>query len=222
MSPLFPPIAFSQTSVPCLRAAVIEAVNWLLGRLVLQLWFPDKFKYFPRLITHTLTFLSEKWFFRAVVSSPQQPWSKAKISIIFLLFGPHKPDDKAFLLAGFCESQKAPDRSCEGFCHFLPFSLRISPPASTSPYSNDLQLRPPIYQRHCCSPACHHPPHPPVPTVALLSQTPAEALLGRSATAGAKQRQSKLPTSLLNALALLWPELLGAHLLMQKKMMAFM
>ena len=119
MSPLFPPIAFSQTSVPCLRAAVIEAVNWLLGRLVLQLWFPDKFKYFPRLITHTLTFLSEKWFFRAVVSSPQQPWSKAKISIIFLLFGPHKPDDKAFLLAGFCESQKA---SRQVLWRVLPFS----------------------------------------------------------------------------------------------------
>ena len=119
MSPLFPPVAFSQTSVPCLRAAVIEAVNWLLGRLVLQLWFPDKFKYFPRLITHTLTFLSEKWFFRAVVSSPQQPWSKAKISIIFLLFGPHKPDDKAFLLAGFCESQKA---SRQVLWRVLPFS----------------------------------------------------------------------------------------------------
>ena len=119
MSPLFPPIAFSQTSVPCLRAAVIEAVNWLLGRLVLQLWFPDKFKYFPRLITHSLTFLSEKWFFRAVVSSPQQPWSKAKISIILLLFGPHKPDDKTFFLVAFCESQTA---SHQVLWRVLPFS----------------------------------------------------------------------------------------------------
>ena len=177
MSPLFPPIAFSQTSVPCLRAAVIEAVNWLLGRLVLQLWFPDKFKYFPRLITHSLTFLSEKWFFRAVVSSPQQPWSKAKISIILLLFGPHKPDDKNLPLSCLLwVTNSLPSGPVKGFAIFFLSHSGFLPAPPPSLSSNGLQLRPPISQRHCCSPACHHPPHPSVPTVALLSQTP-EALL---------------------------------------------
>lgn len=79
------------------------------------------------LITPLLTFLSGKWFFRIAVSSPQRPWSKAKVSILFLLFGSYQPHDKALLFIGFCESEELAHIQSQGAssqvlwsaCHFF-------------------------------------------------------------------------------------------------------
>ena len=64
------------------------------------------------------------------------------------------------------------------------------------------------------------PPHPPVPE-ALLSQAPAQALLALLLQRGQNSAGQNCQ-SLLNALALLRAELLGARMLMRKKMVAFM
>lgn len=74
------------------------------------------------LITPLLTFLSGKWFFRIAVSSPQRPWSKAKVSILFLLFGSYQPNDKALLVTGFCESEELAHIQSQGASSQVPWS----------------------------------------------------------------------------------------------------
>lgn len=74
------------------------------------------------LITPLLTFLSGKWFFRIAVSSPQRPWSKAKVSILFLLFGSYQPHDKALLVTGFCESEELAHIQSQGASSQVPWS----------------------------------------------------------------------------------------------------
>ena len=103
--------------------------------------------------------------------------------------------------------KQPPVRSCEGFCHFLPFSLRISPRASTIPVLKWPAAETSHFPETLLQPSM---PSPPTPICSHGGSALSDpwGTAGHSAIAGAKQCWSKLPTSLLNALALLRPELL--------------
>ena len=157
MSPLFLPRAFSQTSVPCLRAATTEAVNWLLVRLVLQLWLPDKFRYFPRLITHTLTFLWEMVFQSCSFKPTAALEHSQDLHNISFVWSPPTWWQSLPLSWFLWVTKSLWSGTVEGFATFFLFHSGFLPLPPPSPSSNDLLLRPHISQRHCCRPACHHP-----------------------------------------------------------------
>lgn len=185
-----PSNSFWQFSIPCLRAAVMKAVKWLPG---------TKFHSFGSHISsdtfqvpsHLSRVLSGKWFYRTAVSSPQQPWGKAEISIIFLLFGPHQPHNKALPLIGFCESEELAHIQSQGAssqvlwsaCHFLLSDSGFLPFSACPQVTCCWDVRFP--QRPCRYPRWLHLSYCPALCAALHSQTPAAGTAtGGPATSG--------------------------------------
>lgn len=142
------------------------------------------------LITPLLTFLSGKWFFRIAVSSPQRPWSKAKVSILFLLFGSYQPNDKALLVTGFCESEELAHIQSQGASSQVPWSACHFFFLTQDFFLSQCVLRWPAAETSD-SLRIHHLPHSLALSVALLSQTPSKSTAaGCPVTAGLKQPRS--------------------------------